>query len=126
MEKLIKILNEWSNDHTWVYGDPNLLVKRLFRVDESQQRPNHLDVIIAISDATLIVNGNIEQFGLSKQFFVNQRDILTNEIPQEETERLKAEIYDFTSKVIRIREGHIDNWVKAGDKLETTDPLSMK
>ena len=50
----------------------------------------------------------------------------TNDIPQNEVDRLKKDIYDFTIKVIKTREGHISNWIKAGDKIETTDPLSMK
>lgn len=126
MEKLTKILSEWLNDHTWVGGNPNLLVKRDCRVDLSNQRPNYLEVEISISDATLIVNGTVAPFGLTKCFNTSQLNPSTNEIPQQELDRLKQEIEDFTKDVIKTREGHIANWVKSGDKVETTDPLSMK
>lgn len=126
MEKLTKILSEWSSDHTWVGGEPNLLVKRTFRVDQSKQRPNCLDVKVSIFDSTMIINGTAAPFGLTKCFNTSQLNAPTNEIPQKEIDRLRQEIEDFTKDAIKTREGHIANWAKSGDKIETTDPLSMR
>ena len=126
MKKLIAMLNEWSNDHTWVNGNPNILVKRIMRIDQSTIRPNCIDIKIVIEDSTMIVNGVVSPFGLTETFSTSMYNPSTNDIPQNEVDRLKKDIYDFTIKVIKTREGHISNWIKAGDKIETTDPLSMK
>lgn len=126
MNKLIAMLNEWSNDHTWVNGNPNILVKRIMRIDQSTIRPNCIDIKIVIEDSTMIVNGVVSPFGLTETFSTSMYNPSTNDIPQNEVDRLKKDIYDFTIKVIKTREGHISNWIKAGDKIETTDPLSMK
>ena len=126
MKKLIAMLNEWSNDHIWVNGNPNILVKRIMRIDQSTIRPNCIDIKIVIEDSTMIVNGVVSPFGLTETFSTSMYNPSTNDIPQNEVDRLKKDIYDFTIKVIKTREGHISNWIKAGDKIETTDPLSMK
>ena len=126
MNKLKAMLNEWSNDHTWVNGNPNILVKRIMRIDQSTIRPNCIDIKIVIEDSTMIVNGVVSPFGLTETFSTSMYNPSTNDIPQNEVDRLKKDIYDFTIKVIKTREGHISNWIKAGDKIETTDPLSMK
>ena len=119
MKKLIAILNEWSNDHTWVNGNPNILVKRIMRIDQSTIRPNCIDIKIVIEDSTMIVNGVVSPFGLTETFSTSMYNPSTNDIPQNEVDRLKKDIYDFTIKVIKTREGHISNWIKAGDKIET-------
>ena len=126
MKKLIAMLNEWSNDHTWVNGNPNILVKRIMRIDQSTIRPNCIDIKIVIEDSTMIVNGVVSPFGLTETFSTSMYNPSTNDIPQNEEKKKKKDIYDFTIKVIKTREGHISNWIKAGDKIETTDPLSMK
>lgn len=113
------MLNEWSNDHTWVNGNPNILVKRIMRIDQSTIRPNCIDIKIVIEDSTMIVNGVVSPFGLTETFSTSMYNPSTNDIPQNEVDRLKKDIYDFTIKVIKTREGHISNWIKAGDKIET-------
>lgn len=126
MQKLKEMIEAWCKDLTWVGNTPNMFLQKTYRLDQGLRRQNVLEIIATIEDKTILVNGKAEPLALSKGIVTEQYNPFTNEIPQSEIDRMKQELENFTSKVIKTREAQLANWNHAAYKVETTDPLSMK
>lgn len=120
------MLDSWSKNLTWVRNKPNLLIQKTYKVDQSVIRLNIIEVVTTIEDKTILVNGKAEPLALTNRFNTGKYNHTTNDIPQSEIDRMKQELENFTSKVIKIRETQLLNWKQAVCKIETTDPLSMQ
>ena len=124
-ESLVEIIQKWTNNKTWIYGIENPFLERSAYSYPSPVVSGEAYFVFEIKERTTFVDGKLDEYvrtetfqtaALSNLNFNSDGDIL----------RLQALLDSFEAEARSEREQQIEDFEKAGKKIETSNPFLWK
>lgn len=124
-ESLVEIIQNWTNTKTWIYGIENPFLERSAYSYPSPFVSGEAYFVFEIKERTTFVDGKLDEYVHTETF---QTAALSNPNLNSDgdIQRLRA-FLDSIEKAARYeREQQIEDFEKAGKKIETSNPFLWK
>ena len=123
-DRLIEIIQKWTNNKTWICGIDNPFLERSAYYYPSPVVSGEAYFVFEIKERTTFVDGKLDEYVRSETF---QTAALSDPKfnADGDIQRLRAFLDSFEAAARGEREQQIEDFVNAGKKIETSNPFLL-
>lgn len=121
-ESLIELIQNWKNNKTWIHGIDNPFLEKSAYSYTNPAVSGEAYFVFEIKERTTFVDGKLDEYVRTETF---QTAALSNPNlnPVGDIQRLRAFLESFEKAARSEREQQIEDFEKAGKKIETSNPF---
>ena len=124
-DKLVEIIQKWTNNKTWIYGVENPFLERNAYSYPSPVTPGEAYFVFEIKERTTFVDGNLDEY-VRKETFQTAALSDPNLNSDGDIQRLQAFLASLDVAAKGEREQQIADHANDGKKIETSNPFLWK
>lgn len=121
MDTVDSILDEWSHDYSWVFGEKDLVNKGYF--SSSNLRELVMEISASLRESSYFDGDTPLPFERNKKIVVKMVD--REKFSQEELDKLRAALKEFDLQSKAEREKELTLLMAQGKQLKTNNPFAI-